>query len=186
MDLTPVLESLIFEDVVVWDNSREAKDEMTFGRARAAFRTRYPIIYSQDDDIIHSAANQRAIVNAYEPGVLTGCMWPEWSQGAKDQGIPNGYDDLVFPGSGSVYDRETVRTAVDLYLEQFPADDFFALWCDTIVGIMAPTKQLDIRFEELPEATADYRMANLPDGIAQKSEAIRRARWVRDEASVAA
>lgn len=186
VDLSPVLDSLIFDDVKVWDNSLKQRDEMTYGRALAGFRTKYPICYSQDDDIIHTAENQARIVAAYEPDVLTGCMWPEWSQGAKDQGIVDGYDDLVFMGSGSVYDAVVPAVAADLYLRHFPADDFFRLWCDTIVGILAPTKQLDIRFDALPEAEADYRMCNLPDGTEQKAEAIRRARMVRDKTAIAA
>jgi len=179
-DLTPVLDSLIFEDVVVLDNSREPEDMKTYGRVVALGSARSPIVFSQDDDIIHTPEDQARIVAAYTPGVLTGCMWPEWSDGARAQGITDGYDDLVFPGSGSVYDRPTIDAAVSRYLQHHPFDDFFLLWCDTIVGILAPTRQLDIRFEALPEAEADYRMCNLPDAVEQKTEAIRRAREIRD------
>lgn len=185
-DLTPILNSLIFDDVVIWNNANEPRDEMTYGRVFAAAQARNPIIYSQDDDIIHTAENQQAIIDAYEPGILTGCMWPEWSAGAAKQGIDGGYSDLVFAGSGSVYDGYLPQIATAKYLEHFPLDDFFRLWSDTIVGIIAPTKQLDIRFEALPEADADYRMANTDGFTEQKAEAIRRARFVRDAALVAA
>ena len=186
-DITPVLESLIFEHVEVWDNSLEPEDQMTYGRTIASvMRDTKPVIYSQDDDVIHSPENQRQILEQYQPGVLTGCMWPEWSQGAKTQGIPNGYDDLVFMGSGSVYDFDVPLHACARYLDHFPFDDFFKLWADTIIGILAPTHQLNIQFEALPEAEDDYRMCNLPDTVELKTEAIRRARWVRDEAVVAA
>jgi hypothetical protein len=175
----PILDSLIFDDVVVWDNSQEDEDAMTYGRTLALARCKHPIVYSQDDDIVHSAENQRAIVAAYEPGVLTGCMWPEWSDGARAQGIEGGYDDLVFPGSGSVYDAQTAWYALFRYRMRHPDDAFFRLWADTIVGVLAPTKQLDIRFEALPWAEGG-RMADLPDGVEQKTEAIRRARAIRD------
>ncbi len=180
VDLTPVLESLIFDDVIVWDNSVEA-DLKTLGRYAAIAMGRNTVYYSQDDDIIHTPENQLRIISEYKPGVLTGCMWPEWSLGAYQQGIQNGYDDLVFAGSGSVWDGQTVRTALDSYLDHFPSDDFCNLWADTIVGVIAPTKQLDIRFDALPCAEDDNRMCNLPDAVAQKTEAITRARWVRDE-----
>ncbi len=180
VDLWPVIDSLIFEDIVIWDNSREAHDEKTYGRILGTLRARHPIIYSQDDDIIHTAANQERIVDSYTPGVLTGCMWDEWSAGAKEQGIEHGYDDLVFPGSGSVFDESVPFHAVTTYLEHHPRDDFFRLWADTIIGIIAPTSQLDIRFDVLPCAEDENRMCNLPDAVALKTEAIMRARTVRD------
>jgi hypothetical protein len=179
-DLTAVLNSLIFDDVVVWDNSAEPEDSMTYGRVLALERTKHSIIYSQDDDIIHTPENQQRIFHAYQPGVLTGCMWSEWSDGAKAQGIQYGYDDLVFAGSGSVYHRTVPTLATTRYLTHYPMDDFFLLWADTIIGILAPTQQLNIQFDALPEAEADYRMCNLPNAVEQKTEAIRRARAIRD------
>lgn len=181
VDMAPVRDSLIFDDVVIWDNSK-LPDMKTYGRVLATLKVRNAVVYSQDDDIVHSPENQRAILEAYREGVLTGCMWAEWSDGAKRQGIPNGYDDLVFAGSGSVYDWSIVHRAAERYLNHYPADDFFLLWADTIIGILAPNRQLDIRFQELPWAVGDYRMADLPDGPALKGEAIRRAREIRDAA----
>jgi hypothetical protein len=186
VDLKPVLESLIFEDVVVWDNSAGVEDAKTYGRHLAVALAKHPVIWSQDDDIVHTPENQQRIIDAYEPGVLTGCMWSEWSDGARAQGIEDGYDDLVFPGSGSVYDRDLPALAAVRYLEHNPLDDFFLLWSDTIIGVIAPTKQLDIRFEILPCAEDASRMCNLPDAVALKTEAIRRARIVRDMNLVAA
>ncbi len=179
VDLAPVLDSLIFDDVVVWDNSRE-HDQMTYGRVLASREAQHSVIYSQDDDIIHTAEAQRDIVAAYEEGVLTGCMWPEWSAGAKAQGIENGYDDLVFPGSGSISDSWLWGDCVFEYLNEYPMDDFFRLWSDTIIGVISPTRQLDIRFAELPHADNENRMAHLDDAVALKTEAIRRARLIRD------
>jgi hypothetical protein len=184
VDLTPVLDSLIFDECIVWDNSAERFDAKTYGRVLALARAKHPVIWSQDDDIVHSAENQRRILAEYRPGVLTGCMWQEWSDGAKAQGIENGYDDLVFAGSGAVYDSRIPAAAAARYLEHYPLDDFFLLWADTIIGILAPNRQLDIRFDALPCAEDDYRMCNLPDAVEQKTEAIRRARGVRDRVQI--
>jgi hypothetical protein len=196
VDLSPVLDSLIFEDVVVWSNNGSVGDprphvrwcatgdEMTYGRALAVACAKHDVIYSQDDDVIHTPEDQARIVSEYRPGVLTGCMWPEWSDAAAAQGIPDGYSDLVFAGSGSVYDFDVPANAIARYREEFLMDDFFRLWCDTIVGVIAPTRQLDIRFEALPTADDDYRMANQPGFTEQKREAIRRARLVRDRERV--
>lgn len=179
-DLTPVLDSLIFDDVVVFNNALEPNDMKTYGRVLALGSCQHPVIWSQDDDIVHTAENQERIIAEYTPGVLTGCMWEEWSDGARRQGIEDGYDDLVFPGSGSVYDAALVRRAVNQYLRFWPLDDFFRLWCDTLVGVIAPNRQLDIRFDALPDAEADYRMCNQDGFTEQKTEAIRRGRAVRD------
>ena len=180
VDMQPIVDSLIFDDVVVWDNSVEPQDQMTYGRCLAIARAKHPIIYSQDDDLIHSAENQLAILDHYQPGVMVGCMWDEWSAGARAQGIWHGYDDLVFAGSGSVYDSTIPSRAAARYLECFPLDDFFRLWADTIIGIIANTHQIDVRFEILPSASADYRMCNQSGAVQDKKEAIRRARAVRD------
>lgn len=179
VDLAPILDSLIFPDIVVWDNSVQA-NEMTYGRVLAAGKARSEIVYSQDDDIIHSPENQMKILASYRQDYLTGCMWPEWSAGAKAQGIENGYDDLVFPGSGSITHRELWFDCAQEYLAEWPFDDFFRLWSDTIIGVIAPTIQLDIRFGELPQADLKNRMAHLPNAVELKTEAIRRARDIRD------
>lgn len=180
VDIQPVIDSLIFDEVVVWNNAAEPEDAMTYGRVLALDLCSHSVVFSIDDDIVHTPQNQRAILAAYEPGVLTGCMWPEWSDGARRQGIEHGYDDLVFPGSGAVYHRSVPQIAVDKYLRFFPLDDFFRLWCDTIVGIVAPNRQLDIRFDSLPHAEAgNGRMCDLPNAVELKTEAISRARYVR-------
>jgi hypothetical protein len=170
------------DDVVVWDNSKAPGDLMTWGRHYAArYGARHPVIYSQDDDLVHTPDNINRILDAYRPDTLTGCMWPEWSAGARRQGIANGYDDLVFPGSGSVYDYHTAHKAARAYLEHYPYDDFFRLWCDAIIGVLAPTVRLDIRFDTLPAAHGPGRMATLPKAKELKREAIERARRIRDE-----
>ena len=179
VDLQPVIDSLIFPNVVIWNNSEEATDEMTYGRVLGARLAPTDVIYSQDDDITHSPENQRALVNAYEPGHMVGCMWDEWSAGAKKQGIDNGYDDLVFPGSGTITNRVIWEQAISAYLVDYELDDFFRLWCDTLIGTIAPTLALDLRFDELPHADNDNRMSHLPDGVKNKTEAIRRGREIR-------
>ncbi len=179
-DLTPILESLIFDDVVVLDNSRQPVDLMTYGIVEGIARAKHEVIWSQDDDIIHTPENQRAILSAYTPGVLTGCMWAEWSDGAAAQGIEGGYSDLVFYGSGAVYHRDVPTLATSRYLDRYPFDDFFLLWASCAIGVLAPTRQLDIRFDALPCAEYEYRMCNLPNAVEEKAEMIRRARAVRD------
>jgi hypothetical protein len=169
------------DEIIVYDNSKE-RDEKTWGRHVALARCRNRLIYSQDDDIVHEPDTIRRIIAAHHPGSISGCMWEEWSDGATVQGIEGGYSDLAFPGAGSIYDRETPLVAAARYLEHHPLDDFFRVWCDAIIGIIAPTVWLDDRFEVLPCADSPNRICNLPDAHIQKREAIHRARAVRDYA----
>jgi hypothetical protein len=178
VDLAPIRDSLVFRDVHVYDNSQEP-DKMTYGRVVAAHRAANTVVYSQDDDIIHSPQNQMRILSEYQAGKLVGCMWEEWSAGAKKQGIEDGYDDIVFPGSGSISDVSVWDQALEKYLSRWEEDDFFHLWSDTIIGVISPTVQLDLRFQVLPCAGDESRMCNLPDAVAKKAEAIRRARETR-------
>ena len=178
VDLEPVLESLIFPTICVYNNNTELVDAMTYGRVIAAQRAPTEVIYSQDDDLIHSRENQMRILASYDEERMVGCMWPEWSDGARRQGIEDGYDDLIFPGSGSISHRDTWLDAIDQYLAEYPEDDFFRLWSDTLIGVIAPTRQLDLRFEILAAAENGKRMANLPDAVALKTEAIRRGREI--------
>jgi hypothetical protein len=180
VDLEPVLDSLVFSNVVVWDNGEQEQDEMTYGRMLGSLEAPTEIIYTQDDDIVHSPENQMMILAAYTSMHLTGCMWDDWSAGARRQGIENGYDDLVFPGSGSISQRALWTVAHARYLEHYPHDDFFRMWSDTIIGVISPTIQIDVRFEELDWGNNDNRMARMEDAVALKTEAIRRAREVRN------
>jgi hypothetical protein len=184
VDLAPVLDSLVFDNVIVFDNSQEELDQMTYGRMLGALRAKTEVIYSQDDDIVHSPEQQMQILAAYSPAHLVGCMWQDWSDGARRQGIEDGYDDLVFPGSGSISNVALWTAAHLRYLEHYEHDDFFRMWSDTIIGVISPTIQLPLVFEELDWGNNGNRMAHMEDAVALKTEAIRRAREVRDEVVV--
>lgn len=180
-EITHVLSSVPrIDDIVIWDNSKEDRDYRVWGRHAALNLARHSVIYSQDDDLVHTVEGVNRILDAYEPGLLTGCMWPEWSAGAEAQNIPGGYSDLAFPGSGSVYAWETPLLAAERYLNVYPSDDFFLTWCDAIIGVLAPTKQLDERFAVLPASGLPDRLARIDRGGVLKREAMLRARAIRD------
>src|SRR4029077_7841412 len=83
-----IVESLIFDDVVVWDNSVQ-QDRKTAGRyfalERAADVIR-DVVYFQDDDVIVPAETQWRLVDAYMPGVVIA----NYGHGEND----GGYGDL--------------------------------------------------------------------------------------------
>lgn len=185
VELEPILASLRavprIVDLVVWDNSRNL-DLKVWGRHEALRGVDTRVVYSQDDDIVYTPEAIDRILDAYVPGLAVGCMYPEWSAQAERSGIPGGYADLVYPGSGAVYDRETPLVAAARYLEHHPEDEFFRLWCDAVIGVLAPTAAHGERFEILPAAYGADRLSRRPNAVKDKREAILRARRIRGAA----
>lgn len=166
-----------FDEVIVWDNSKRDVDARTYGRHLAISEARNSVVYTQDDDLIFSRFPD--LLAAYEPGVLVGSMSDAWSRTAARH-VPGGYGDLIFPGAGSIYDGAVALRALERYLEVWPDDDFFRLWCDCIVGILAPHKNVRLPHRVLPCARESYRICRQPNAAEDKAEAIRRAREIRD------
>lgn len=78
-DLEPILASLIFDDVVIWNNE-VAIDYGAYGRYVAIRdHAKREVVYVQDDDCVVSGADQLRLVNAYEPGILAAMMPPSGS-----------------------------------------------------------------------------------------------------------
>lgn len=177
VDLRRILRTLPYEDVVVWNNSKRDVDAKTYGRHLALDEAKHSIVYTQDDDIIFN--RHQELLAAYEPGVLAGSMDARWSKTAARH-VPGGYSDLIFPGAGSVYDARVARDAIGRYLDVYPDDDFFRLWCDCVVGVLAPHKNVHLPHRVLPCARAAYRVCRQPRAHVDKAEAIRRAREIRD------
>jgi hypothetical protein len=67
-DLSTILESLPFKDVVIWDNSKR-EDFQVYGRFAAIAEAKNDIIYVQDDDCVVTCIG--ALLAAYTPGIIT-------------------------------------------------------------------------------------------------------------------
>jgi hypothetical protein len=100
VDLTPILSSLPFDDIVVWNNSKRA-DLKVYGRYQAVKEAKHSVIFTQDDDCIVDAA---AVVAAYEPGRVV-CNMPAAKRSEYAAIAPG----ISLVGWGACFDAEAVR-----------------------------------------------------------------------------
>lgn len=145
VDLSPVLASLPFDDIVVWDNSKE-QDYKVYGRYVAMKRAKYSIIYSQDDDAI---TQPERICKHYMPGVITANL-----------PIPRRVeypDGITLLGWGSVFDKSLTGVFAK-YLRRWPMDELFLRECDRVFTGLNRTWNITLPFEHLPQAFTDDRM----------------------------
>jgi hypothetical protein len=170
-----IRESLIFEEVIVWDNSL-LEDLKTAGRYFALPQARTQAVYFQDDDVIVPPETQRRLVEAYMPGVVIA----NYGHGSND----GGYGDLPLVCGGAVLDADLPWQAAHRYLEEWPLDEDFLYYCDFAIGVLYEDfRHLYLPFEiELPIAQHPSRLCNQPWAAEMKLRVTERARAVRDGA----
>jgi hypothetical protein len=147
VDLTPILDSLPFVDVIVWDNSKR-HDLGIFGRYHAIHYAKNPVIVTQDDDLIVTCWLD--ILDAYEPGVLT-------------VNYPEPYD-IPWVARGGIFDCDLPGRAFERYLHQFPFDEFFTHHaCDGVFALLTDeVRVIDEGSEDLPHGLAEGRVSTSP------------------------
>jgi hypothetical protein len=172
--------SLIFENVVVWDNSTAPFDAKCAGRYFAALQATTEIVYFQDDDVIVPPETQQALLDAYEPGVMVA----NWGHGD----TPDGYDDLPLVCGGAICDRFLPWRAMAPYLNVWPFDHAFMYEADFVAGVLYPSfRHLHLPFEiDLAIAQHPSRLCNQPWQRDLKYQVTERARAIRDVAAVPA
>lgn len=146
VDLQPIFESLIFDNVVVWDN-KQTQDLKAFGRyAAAQFIVKTPIVYTQDDDCIVPREAQRALVSVHERGEIV-CNMPA------EHGL--GHPHLKLLGWGSVWDTSLPFHAFKEWVDAGHAHEA-ALWseswlidgCDIVFPVLSEGRRFDLGHEE--------------------------------------
>ena len=176
VDLKPVLESLSsFYNVIVWDNSKDERDEKVYGRYLAALSeaTQTGIVAVQDDDaIIH---DWPAILRAYEPGVVTCNMVDGHTHYYKPMRI-------ALVGFGGVFEKSLIKPTFDRYLAHFPADELFQRECDRVFTGLNPLKVVSVPYTNLPHEQTTQRMWREPRHGKDLSEILSRIAKVRQGA----
>jgi len=175
-----IIDGLIFDNVIVWDNSVRERDWKCAGRYVAAAEADTPIVYFQDDDVTVPAKTQWTLLGAYEPGVMVA----NWAHGDD----PDGYDDLPLVGAGAIVDTHLCWDALNRYLDHYPPDDWFCYEADFVAGALYPDfRHLRLPFTiEMELATAPSRLCNQPFQRDLKFDVTQRARAIRDGLLVAA
>lgn len=134
VDLTRILESLPFDDVIVWDNSKET-DWGLFARYRAIELAKNDVIATQDDDVLITCWDE--LLAAYKPGKLT-VNYPEpW--------------DIPWVAAGGIFDRNLPFEAFGKYLLKWPDDETFRRrTCDAVFCLLTEAVVIDHGYEDLP------------------------------------
>ena len=178
VDLDPILATLPYSDVIVWDNSKREHDYKVFGRYAAIPEAKNGVIYWQDDDIIFDSHHD--LLAAYEPGKVVANMDQPWIQGA-------GYDDLlVLMGAGSLCDTDIPAEVFARYLAQHPFDDDLLLEADFAFGVLAPWKRVDLGYRVREFADDADRLYTQPGQTERKWNMIRRCQELLETKEVAA
>ena len=129
VDMTEILDSLPFEDVVVWDNSDPSRRDLgIFGRYAAIAEAEHDVIVTQDDDLI--VDDWEAVLRRYEPGALF-CNYPEpW--------------DIPWVARGAIFDHDLPKRAFSRYLTRYAFDrDFTHFMCDAVFGLLTERVQVE-------------------------------------------
>lgn len=169
-DLGPILDTLPYNDVVIWDNSKR-EDFKTYGRYAAVAEARNDVIYFQDDDIVFRYHDD--LLAAYEPGVICANMSPGWV-------AEHDYADSVMVGMGAILDRTIPDVPLARYEKVYGRDEIFFYYPEAIVSIQSTIKRVDLPAEILPWGFDGNRMFAQPWFETNKAESIRRGRALRD------
>lgn len=173
VDLAPILATLPYKDIVIWDNSKR-EDLKVFGRYLALHEIKNEIVYFQDDDVIFT--EHQRLLDLYEPGVVVANMDDSWVQAC-------GYHDLVMMGAGSICDRAIAGDVFHQYLDVWPYDDEFILECDFVFGTLVNGKKVDLGYTARPFSDDADRLYTQPWQWDKKALVRQKARLVRDGGS---
>jgi hypothetical protein len=169
--------SLIFDRVLLWDNS-VTPDWKTAGRYMAAAMADTELVYFQDDDVIVPRETQQELLRRAESIPVGVDVVATWAHGD----TPDGYADVALVGAGAIASRTAAWEAIARYGAQFPIDSEFMYEADFAVGVLYPrAKQIRLPFEiNYDVAQHETRLCNQPWQKALKYKITNRARRVRD------
>jgi hypothetical protein len=170
--MAAIQESLIFDDVVIWNNA-EREDKKAAGRYFATLEAKRKVVYYQDDDCLIPPATQQTLLHLYKQGVLVA------NYGHGD--TPDGYDDVALVHGGALVDRGLSWEALNRYLAVHPEDDEFLYEADFIAGLLTPHRHVHLPYHIVMEvAQHPSRMCNQPWQRDLKLKITERARAIRD------
>ena len=169
--LERIIETLPYDEVIVWDNSQR-QDFKVYGRFMAMAEAKHDVCYTQDDDCLFR--HHRELMAAYEEGVPTYVYAHYPAEG--------GFGDLPLAGGGALVPKSVAFSAFDRYFEHYSLDEALMYEADFVVGPLYPTfKHVHLPFEINYEvAQGAERLCNQPWQAEQKLEYTNRARAIRD------
>jgi len=164
VDMGPIVHSLPFDDIVVWDNS-ERENLKVYGRYAAIKEAKHPIIYTQDDDCWVDAVS---LIEAYEPGSVV-CNMPV----AKREEYRTLAPKVGLVGWGACFDKG-LTDVLDRYIDKFGQDDLCLRECDRVFTQLNTLKFVDVKFLNTPSAYFSNRMGSQAGHLRALSEVTKR------------
>lgn len=141
VDISTIVNSLPFDDVVIWNNAEREEDLACYGRFAAIAEAKHDIIYVQDDDLMVPIP---ALLKAWDndKGVLANNrLEQEWR----------------YLGCGALFHRDLVN--FDTYLERHGDDmELFYRVADIAFAYQHPYRRVWLGYCDFPWQTADNRM----------------------------
>lgn len=173
VDMQPIINSLPYKDIVVWDNSKRDRDLKVYGRYEAIKEAKNRVIYWQDDDVLFT--NHTTLLGMYEPGKVIANMDKDWIDGAGYRGL------VTMMGAGSLCDRDLPERVFARYFAAgYEIDDDFLTEADFAFGVIAPSKVIDIGYSTFDYTDDADRLYTQPGQTERKWMMIERARAIRD------
>lgn len=144
VDVSPVINSLPFPDIVVWDNSQR-ENLSCYGRFAGIEEARNDVIYVQDDDVIVPAETLLGYYSG-EGVVANKPVGEEWR----------------FLGVGAFFHR-SLADCFQPYLDRYGFTPDFCRVADVVFAYQHLYRTAWVGYEELPWSRADNRMYKQPD-----------------------
>jgi hypothetical protein len=158
VDITTIVNSMPFDDVVVWDNSVE-EDLQCYGRFAGIERCKNDIIYVQDDDVLIPVPS---LLREYEPGdVILANRKPD--------------EEYRFLGVGALFPAASADV-FSKYLAVHPKDKDFYRAADVVFAEMNRYRSVWLGYAEFEWSRADNRMYKQPGHYEVRDTLINRAR----------
>lgn len=134
VNMDPILETLPYDDIFVWDNS-ERDDMGIYGRYAGIAEAKHDIIYTQDDDLLFT--EHAKLAAAYKVGRALFNSEPG--------------KDIPWCARGALFHRSLPQRAFDRYLAVHPFDNLFTHHgCDMVFGLLSPVKRVWLGSVDLP------------------------------------
>lgn len=157
VDVSTIVNSMPFDQTVVWDNSKEL-DFQCYGRFAGIARCKSDYIYVQDDDILVPVAE---LLRRYDGEGVLANRKPD--------------ETYRFLGVGALFHRSAVD-AFDKYLAVYPADHDFHRAADVVFAELNPYRSVWLGYAEFEWSRADNRMYKQPGHYEVRDKLIARAR----------
>lgn len=171
--MEPIIATLPYDDVVVWNNSYTPFDMRCYGRFAAVALAKHEWIYFQDDDVIFTEHEQLIAEANLSP---SGHMTANDGHG----GNYAGYEDLAWTAVGALVPRWRILSTWAKWFDLYPSlDQETAYQADAIFGILCPFRHVDLPYTRL-YADDRTRMCGQEWQESMKALYVRKARMIRD------